>query len=358
MNRHTRRVVALAGLTLPLSIPAQADSSIWSGDGLYLGGTLGVAHSGISQQRVADRFESLGYDFEVELEDRNRWAWGAIVGYQWTPHFATELGYLDMGALDARITGQPSEVRRYLDSGADALPQTLAGWELAAVGTYPLSKRYYVYGRVGVMASRSKASSAELAQEWARSTEGPSFGLGIGYRFNSQWRTRAGISYYDLDNQRTSLASVSLIYQFGEPSQRDRHVPSVATAPPPTEREPAPVATPPPTLHLAIIFDYNSVEVSGEFQPRLRVVANHLHQNPNKRVLLTGHSDSRGPSDYNRTLSKHRAKSVRDFMVETYNLNPDRFELRALGDTQPFADNATEEGRALNRRVILDWVEP
>jgi OmpA-OmpF porin, OOP family len=352
MNQHTRRVLVLAGLALPFSNAAMADTSIWSTDRLYLGGSLGLVRSEVSQQRVADRFETLGYDFEVELTDRSRSAWGALMGYQWTPHFATELGYLDMGSVGARITGQPSEVRRYLDSGAKALPQTLSGWELAAVGTYPLTERYYVYGRVGLMASRSTTRSAELDQEWDRRTEGPSLGLGIGYRLNPSWRLRAGVSYYDLDSQHTSLADVVLIYQFGKSAQRKR--PETPAASPASE----PASKAPQSLHFAVIFDYYTNEVSDEFMPRLEVVADYLRRNPNLRLRLTGHSDSWGASSYNLILSKRRAESVRDFMIEAFNLNPDRFELRSLGDTQPFADNATAEGRALNRRVILDWIEP
>lgn len=70
------------------------------------------------------------------------------------------------------------------------------------------------------------------------------------------------------------------------------------------------------------------------------------------RVRLDGHTDSQGNPQYNLELSDKRAKAVAVTM-QNNGFNGDWIQTRALGVTQPIADNATEEGRALNRRVSV-----
>ncbi|WP_111643243.1 OmpA family protein [Marinimicrobium alkaliphilum] len=363
MSRYNVLGLTLVTLSLPLSAADAREASLWDSNRLYLGGTVGVAHSGISQQRVTDRFAGLGYDFDVELEDRTRGAWGALAGYQWSRHFATEIGFVDMGGVTALISGQPSRIQDYLDSGADALPQSLSGWELAALGHYPLGEHYYLYARAGVMFSRVSTRAESLSdQDWQRSAEGPSLGLGVGYRFDHHWRARLGLSYYDLDQQRTTLAGLSLIYQLGQPAERPTRTPAPMVEPAPerpdrTEPAPSP-ASYPDGPSLALTFAYNSHAVGDEFVGRLAEVAEQLHDDPKLRLQLTGHADSWGPSDYNQALSVERAEAVRDFMVEAFELAPERFEVRGYGDQRPFVNNDTPEGRSMNRRVILEWLEP
>lgn len=74
------------------------------------------------------------------------------------------------------------------------------------------------------------------------------------------------------------------------------------------------------------------------------------------RAIVGGHTDSVGAAESNQRLSEARAQSVRDALVERG--IPSQF-LRAVGygETQPVEDNATEAGRAANRRTTLEWAE-
>lgn len=69
------------------------------------------------------------------------------------------------------------------------------------------------------------------------------------------------------------------------------------------------------------------------------------------KVRIEGNTDNVGGADMNRELSKKRAKAVADFLVKTYNFDPDRFIITGNGPDKPVADNNTEEGRAANRRT-------
>lgn len=69
------------------------------------------------------------------------------------------------------------------------------------------------------------------------------------------------------------------------------------------------------------------------------------------KVRIEGNTDNVGSADMNRELSQKRAKSVADYLVKTYNFDPNRFIIVGNGPDKPVADNNTEEGKAANRRT-------
>jgi len=70
-----------------------------------------------------------------------------------------------------------------------------------------------------------------------------------------------------------------------------------------------------------------------------------------KRIEVQGHTDNRGSAAYNQKLSDRRAKSVMKWLVTRGEIDADRLEAKGYGMDQPVAENTSEEGRALNRRV-------
>jgi len=69
-------------------------------------------------------------------------------------------------------------------------------------------------------------------------------------------------------------------------------------------------------------------------------------------VVIVGHSDNQGTLDANLALSQRRAEAVRDALVSR-GVAAERLDARGVGFLAPVASNATEEGRARNRRVEL-----
>ena len=67
---------------------------------------------------------------------------------------------------------------------------------------------------------------------------------------------------------------------------------------------------------------------------------------------VIGHTDSRGPADYNQRLSEQRANSVTQYL-RSRKVIPERLVSRGLGEEAPVSTNDTPEGRALNRRVEI-----
>lgn len=103
-------------------------------------------------------------------------------------------------------------------------------------------------------------------------------------------------------------------------------------------------------------FDTDSAVLKPGYTPTLNKIARVLNQYGKTTVTVIGHTDSVGSHEYNQALSEKRAQSVLDYFAGQ-NVNPLRLEAYGKGETEPRADNSTEAGRQLNRRVEL-WILP
>ena len=110
-----------------------------------------------------------------------------------------------------------------------------------------------------------------------------------------------------------------------------------------------------PTLNEAlnlesITFETASAVITPEGLAALEATVEFLSANPAVRVAIEGHTDSQGDEESNLALSRRRADSVRDYLVEQ-GIAADRLETAGFGETRPIASNDTPEGRAENRRI-------
>ncbi len=82
-------------------------------------------------------------------------------------------------------------------------------------------------------------------------------------------------------------------------------------------------------------------------------MADLLKKDPTLKIRLAGHTDSSGDVEGNKALSNRRAESVKNLLEEKYGADANRISTRGWGAEQPLAENQTEEGRAINRRVEI-----
>jgi outer membrane protein OmpA-like peptidoglycan-associated protein len=103
-------------------------------------------------------------------------------------------------------------------------------------------------------------------------------------------------------------------------------------------------------------FDNLSTVLKPGYITTLNKIARVLNQYGKTTVTVIGHTDSVGTHADNQILSEKRAQSVMDYFTGQ-NVNPLRLEAYGKGETEPRADNNSEAGRQLNRRVEL-WILP
>ena len=102
-----------------------------------------------------------------------------------------------------------------------------------------------------------------------------------------------------------------------------------------------------------IYFDTDKAVVKPESAPTLAEIAKLLAAQPELHVFIVGHTDNQGTYDYNMDLSKRRAAAVAAALAKSYGVAAARMQTAGVGLLAPIASNATEEGRAQNRRVEL-----
>lgn len=99
-----------------------------------------------------------------------------------------------------------------------------------------------------------------------------------------------------------------------------------------------------------IFFEFGKAVLKPESFIELDNVVKFMNENPSMEIALGGHTDNVGSDDYNLKLSTERSKAVLDYIVSKSIVNT-RLSTQGYGKTMPVADNNTEEGKALNRRV-------
>jgi outer membrane protein OmpA-like peptidoglycan-associated protein len=106
------------------------------------------------------------------------------------------------------------------------------------------------------------------------------------------------------------------------------------------------------TFDSRMLFRQNSNLLNDASKSALSDLAANLNNHPDTDIRILCHTDKTGKAEYNRILSERRAKSVYDYLT-AQNVDAGRMMFKGLGFEKPAADNKTEEGRALNRRVEI-----
>ncbi len=118
---------------------------------------------------------------------------------------------------------------------------------------------------------------------------------------------------------------------------------------------PAPVPVPMRTAEycaiLDIQFEIDQDEIQREYRENLAVLASFMKKYPDTTAFIEGHTDDVGSDADNLALSQRRADSVVNYMVQQLGIAPVRLTAMGHGESRPVADNNSEEGKRLNRRI-------
>jgi outer membrane protein OmpA-like peptidoglycan-associated protein len=105
------------------------------------------------------------------------------------------------------------------------------------------------------------------------------------------------------------------------------------------------------------LFKYNSTNITVEIAAVLDRFAAVLEELPKiAKFRITGYTDNTGTIDDNMDLGLWRAMEVRDYLVEKYGFDPERFAVESGGQQSPVGNNDSAQGRAMNRRVEIKLI--
>jgi len=220
----------------------------------------------------------------------------------------------------------------------------------------------YHFGNVGdairpyVSGGFEHQSLSNVREDGHSGRDGSTFatiGAGAKWYITDNLYARAGIDAdYKLDNGKWDYApTVGLGVNFGgNGGKAPAPAPEPAPAPVAEEPAPAPVAET-VRVQLDVKFDFNKSVVKPNSYADIKNLADFMKQYPQTTTRVEGHTDNVGPDAYNQKLSERRAAAVKNVLVNQYGIQGNRVDSIGYGESRPVADNKTEAGRAVNRRV-------
>jgi len=102
-----------------------------------------------------------------------------------------------------------------------------------------------------------------------------------------------------------------------------------------------------------ILFDVGKSDIKPESAEALKQITDYLNTNPTVNIIVVGHTDNTGTYAANITLSKARADSIKNYLINTSKITTSRLMAEGVGPLCPVSTNNTEDGRKLNRRVEI-----
>jgi len=350
--------LGVAGLAAVNSSPlALAADSGW-----YGGLSIGQSKGWISHDRIATQVgvPVTGISFDDEDTDVG---YKLLGGYKFNKHFAVEGGYFNLGELGFTAS--------YAPASSFTGSMKLQGVNLDALGILPLTEKFSAFGRLGVIYAEAKntftgtgagASVAASDPNPKKSEINYKYGVGLQYDFTRALSMRGEWERYRVNDAvgntgDIDMVSVGLVYMFGtsEPAPK-------AAAPAPYVA-PVAVAAAPVLVIVPIVaktqqyctildiqFEINNSTVQREAEEKLDTVVTFMRKYPGTTAVIEGHTDEVGTSADNMRLSQSRADSMVNYMVSK-GIARNRLQAVGYGETRPIADNSTQIGKRLNRRV-------
>lgn len=104
-------------------------------------------------------------------------------------------------------------------------------------------------------------------------------------------------------------------------------------------------------IAIGVLFASGKADITEDSTDDIKKLGVFMQTYPGTTTVIEGHTDSVGSAALNKELSQRRADAVRGYLIDKYNINPERIKADGYGSERPVADNKTAEGRKMNRRT-------
>jgi OOP family OmpA-OmpF porin len=375
---HAQRWSGLAGLTglgallCAATSPAQAQD-----DGYYYGGvSLGQSRARIDEERITASLLGAGLATTAMDRDNRSAAYKLFGGYQFNRHVAIEAGYFDLGKFGFRSTTDPA--------GTLQGQIKLRGLNLDLVGTWPLTPRLSVIGRVGAQHAQARDSFSGsgavnvLTPSPRETATNAKFGAGLQYAITPSLLVRAEAERYRVNDAvgnrgDVNMVSVSLVMPFGRTAAPARVAAAaplpapwpaaqpVAQARPAPEPQPVATVSPAPAPEPArrrvnfsadSMFAFDQATVGAEGRRALDRLVAELEGTQFDVVSVDGHTDRIGSQAYNQALSTQRAEAVKTYLVTSGRLDPNKVVAAGKGESAPITKAQDCQGDRPSPKLI------
>ncbi len=384
--KHDKKLLALSAMSLAALLPGAARA----GDGFYLGAEGGLDFASDQKFRAAEDggrpFVPVAEgDLRSDVDLETGYLLGLTAGYKLSGGLRPELEInfrdtdLDKGKLangdktsfDGNERTTAGFLNLWFDLLADSKVHPYVG---AGIGLANIDIRHTGYDNVQLKSDDDRVlayqGGAGVIFELSKQVDAT-----LDYRYLSSQKGK-----YDLDGNgdttvkmryESQVAMISLRYYFDAPEPPPPPPPPeppVVVVPPPPPPPPPCESDPAKTIDLAgckvgdtvilrgVNFDFDKATLTTNAKTLLDQVADALLARMDIKVQIAGHTDNFGTDQYNQKLSEARAASVVEYLTGR-GIDGGRMTSIGYGESQPVADNGTDEGREQNRRVELNVTE-
>lgn len=330
------------GVLSLLMLPAAhaVDYSNFEENGWSVGMNVGKSVARIELDTISTDLENQGFDVVSVLEDRRSEGYKIFAGYQFSPFFAVEGGYFNLGGFPILANTLP---------GTEFRGKTkLLGWNFDLVGIMPFTQDFSGFARVGVTRNdtANTYSSNGLIDVTAYNEDGNytkhKYGLGLQYDISPILTVRLEAERYRLDDLiahsgDVDLYSLGVVLRFGETQsayaataapEPVRRAEAVAVAQTAVEKEPEVL------LLEDVHFNFDTSELNENTKVILRQHVRTLEASPETRVRIAGYTSASGSAEYNQALSERRAQSIKAFLI-LEGVDGSRFKTVGFGQRNP-----------------------
>lgn len=307
--------------------------------GLAIGSLLAASSFGVfaqGQGAVEAEVFAKRYFTDSYRDMDNGNLFGGSVGYFLTDDVSLNLSY-----------GEYHDIRSTNNTGNKNVKGSLSSLDAVYhFGTPGIGLRPYLSAGMG------HQSISNVGDRTGRDrTTFANIGAGAKYYITENLFAKAGVDgVHGFDNHQSEwMAGVGVGLNFGG-KKAVAAAPVVAPVEPVVYEEEA-VEAETVRVELDVKFDFDKAQVQQGSYSDIENLAEFMKQFPQTATTVEGHTDSVGNDAYNQKLSERRAGAVRDVLVNQFGVEANRVNAVGYGESTPVADNATGEGRAVNRRV-------
>lgn len=368
--------VLITALLCPLVVQAAENESqqtehMWS-QGWYLGGQFGLATTNVSNAGLDELYEQAGIDASSTKVDDSGASYGLFLGYKFNQYFSVEAGYLDLGERSVEFSGQTTDLDAYYDLAEHVYPETGDGWSLSVLGTYPLSERFSVTGKLGYFAWELDAVTSSIADEASQvgsdshSGSGVWLGAELGYQINHDMQAYVSYQHMPLDADEVGVFALGLRYWFGSDSRDAAPVLPAAVVPTLAKigsddsdsdgvfnAQDQCLDTPSShavdsrgctlfaprvvEMKLTVLYENDSDKIDLSNTDKIQKLADFIEQYDIKQITVFGHTSAVGSQAYNQKLSERRAASVAEMLAADFNIATDIIKAVGKGESEPIS---------------------
>jgi len=311
------------------------------------------------------------YQFDDNNLDDTSTGFKLFTGYRFNKLFGVEGAYHNFGDFEEDLDPP--------NPGGDGKSE-IDGFSVSGLVFAPLGNEDFdVYGKAGYYFFDQEVVVDDIVVG-SNSPSGLVLGAGSRFAISDQFAIRAEADWFDINDGDLWSLNLGFEYLFGRPAKAVAPVaavaaPVVAAAPPPPPPPPADTDgdgvidaddqcpdTPKGDrvgpqgctcdITRQVQFETSSAVLTEADKVILNEVAETMTRLKFVSGTVIGHTDSTGSEAYNQALSERRAASVVAYL-ESRGIAAGRLNASGAGESEPIADNATAEGRAQNRRVVL-----